>query len=92
MAADELVRVIHSKRSIETSRTGSTANITTTRGIKFEQVSFKYPGAGEHVQPVLQQASFKIESCKVNAIIGRTGSGKSTILKLLCRMYDPDEG
>lgn len=65
-------------------------SVTWTRGIMFEEVSFKYPNAVEHAPPILDKASFKLETGKVNAIIGETGCGKSTILKLLCRMYDPD--
>jgi ATP-binding cassette subfamily B protein len=58
-------------------------------GIEFKEVSFKYPDTG--IQAI-KNISFKVEPGKFLAIIGRTGSGKSTIANLLMRMYDADHG
>ena len=57
--------------------------------IKFENVSFTYPDSGIRA---LQNVSFKVDAGESIAIIGTTGSGKSTIANLICRMYDVDEG
>jgi ATP-binding cassette subfamily B protein len=56
--------------------------------IRFEDVSFAYPGR----EPVLTSFNLQIEPRKITAIVGPTGSGKSTIARLLLRFYDPDEG
>lgn len=57
--------------------------------IEFKNVSFHYPDTGIKA---LHNISFKIKAGQTLAIIGRTGSGKSTIANLLFRMYDIDEG
>ncbi len=57
--------------------------------IKFENVSFKYPDTGIQA---LKNVSFEIKKGELLAIIGRTGSGKSTIANLMMRMYDVDAG
>jgi ATP-binding cassette subfamily B protein len=57
--------------------------------IEFKNVSFTYPDTGIEA---LKNVSFKIKSGEMLAIIGRTGSGKSTIANLLMRMYDVDSG
>ncbi|MGB0840469.1 MAG: ABC transporter ATP-binding protein, partial [Chitinophagales bacterium] len=57
--------------------------------IAFEQVDFVYPDTGIHA---LQKVSFSLAKGEKMAIIGRTGSGKSTIADLLVRKYDPQEG
>lgn len=57
--------------------------------IEFKNVSFTYPETGVEA---LKNVSFKLESGKKLAIIGRTASGKSTIAELLVRMYDVNEG
>jgi ATP-binding cassette subfamily B protein len=69
----------------------STKNVTAEihGGIKFENVSFIYPDSGIKA---LDDISFEIEKGKSLAIIGTTGSGKSTIANLLGRMYDVKEG
>ena len=56
--------------------------------VRFDGVSFAYnPG-----EPVLQDISFELAPGRVMGLIGRTGSGKTTITRLLFRLYDPDEG
>ncbi len=57
--------------------------------IVFDNVSFKYPNSNINA---LSNISFKIEKGKSVAIVGRTGSGKSTIIQLLTRMYKSSEG
>ena len=56
--------------------------------IEFEHVTFSYTGVGEN----LSDLSFRLQHGQVLGILGPTGCGKSTILNLLMRMYDPDEG
>ena len=61
--------------------------------VEFRHVSFRYPGAEE---PVLDDVNFTLEPGRTLAIIGSTGSGKSTIIRLAQRMFDatrrPDPG
>lgn len=57
--------------------------------IEFKNVSFKYPGEENYA---LKNISFKLENGKSLALVGKTGSSKSTLLKLIFREYLPDEG
>lgn len=57
--------------------------------ITFENVSFTYPDSGINA---LKEVSFEVSPGESIAIIGTTGSGKSTIANLICRMYDIDKG
>lgn len=57
--------------------------------VKFEDVTFRYFGGGE---PVLSNVSFEAKSGETIALLGATGSGKTTIINLLPRFYDPTEG
>lgn len=57
--------------------------------IEFKNVSFKYPGTEEYV---LKDISMKLNIGERLAIVGMNGSGKTTFIKLLCRLYDPDVG
>jgi ATP-binding cassette subfamily B protein len=57
--------------------------------IEFKNVSYQYPGSEK---PTLKDINFSLESGKTTAIIGGTGSGKSTILNLIPRLQDPSEG
>jgi ATP-binding cassette subfamily B protein len=57
--------------------------------VEFQDVTFSYPGAEE---PALSHISFKAVPGKVTAMIGGTGSGKSTLVNLIPRFYDIDSG
>ncbi len=57
--------------------------------IEFRHVSFKYPGAEQYA---LKDFSLKLRVGERMAIVGMNGSGKTTMIKLLCRLYDPQEG
>ena len=58
-------------------------------GVEFRNVSFTYPGKST---PALRDVSFHIQPGEAVALVGHNGSGKTTIVKLLTRLYDPDEG
>ena len=57
--------------------------------VEFKNVSFKYPGSESWA---LRNVSMKFRIGKRLAIVGENGSGKTTFIKLLCRLYDPQEG
>lgn len=57
--------------------------------IEFKNVSFKYPGS---TQDALKQLNFRIAAGSSVAFVGRTGSGKSTLIQLLPRLLEPTEG
>ena len=56
--------------------------------VEFDNVSFSYT----HGEPILENVSFKATSGQTTAVVGPTGGGKSTIVNLLLRFYDVDEG
>src|SRR5690348_10255555 len=60
-----------------------------TGTVEFDHVTFRYPG-GE--KPVLEEISFRLEPGQTTAIIGGTGSGKTTVLNLIPRFFDVSEG
>lgn len=57
--------------------------------IEFRDVSFRYPGAEDYA---LRHVSMKFRVGERLAVVGENGSGKTTFIKLLCRLYDPTEG
>jgi ATP-binding cassette subfamily B protein len=67
----------------------SNENIEIKGDITFKNVHFTYPDSGIKA---LKNVSFTIEHGKSLAIIGKTGSGKSTIANLICRLYDTEQG
>lgn len=57
--------------------------------IEFRNVSFKYPTSDTYA---LRNVSFKFKNGERLAVVGMNGSGKTTFIKLLCRLYEPTEG
>lgn len=57
--------------------------------LEFRNVSFQYPGTEEYV---LKNFSIRFRIGERLAVVGKNGSGKTTFIKLLCRLYDPTEG
>jgi ATP-binding cassette subfamily B protein len=57
--------------------------------VEFKNVCFCYPGSEEEI---LKDVSLKITIGKKMAIVGKNGAGKTTFIKLLCRLYDPTKG
>jgi ATP-binding cassette subfamily B (MDR/TAP) protein 1 len=67
-----------------------TPSLLTSARIVFENVKFSYPSRPEEL--VLRGVSFIVEPGECVAIVGPSGAGKSSIVSLLCRFYDPNEG
>jgi len=59
------------------------------KGFDFENVGFRYPGAERWA---VRHLTFSLRACEVLALVGENGAGKTTVVKLLARLYDPDEG
>lgn len=57
--------------------------------IEFRDVSFQYPGSSDYA---LRHVNIKFKVGQRLAVVGENGSGKTTFIKLLCRLYDPTEG
>jgi ATP-binding cassette subfamily B protein len=58
-------------------------------GIRFENVDFRYPGSDRRV---LQGFNLALNAGEIAAIVGENGEGKTTLVRLLCRFYDPEKG
>ena len=57
--------------------------------VEFKDVSFKYPGSETYA---LRHVNMKFKAGEKLAVVGMNGSGKTTFIKLMCRLYDPTEG
>ncbi|HLO11782.1 MAG TPA: ABC transporter ATP-binding protein [Pseudoneobacillus sp.] len=74
--------------NIEMSKSESIEQ-TLSGQIEFESVTFTYPGTS---RPVLEDISFKVNPGETTAIMGATGSGKTSLVQLMMRLYDTDTG
>jgi ATP-binding cassette subfamily B protein len=87
-SADRIYEILDARSDI-TDAPGA-VDLPPFRGeVRFEDVSFRYFGSGE---PVLDKVSFTARPGQSVALLGATGSGKTTIINLLPRFYDPTEG
>jgi len=87
-SADRINQVLDIEPEIKDAETVQDAD--SERGyVEFQDVTFSYPGAEE---PAISNVSFQARPGEVTAIIGGTGSGKSTLVSLIPRFYDIDTG
>ena len=87
-SADRIFEILDAKSDIVDKPNAS--KLPAVKGdVKFENVTFRYVGGGE---PVLKNVSFEAKSGETIALLGATGSGKTSIINLLPRFYDPVEG
>lgn len=86
---DRLEEILHMTPEIKDTQTQSSMTVGNKPAVQFDHVTFSYNGAEE---PVLQNLSFSCYAGKTTAIIGGTGSGKSTIANLLLRLHDINSG
>jgi ATP-binding cassette subfamily B protein len=82
----EITELPAQKRSLAASHGASLSR--SPGAIRFENVSFAY----RPDDPILQDLSFAIDPGEHVALVGPTGSGKSTVIRLLCRLYEPQQG
>jgi len=86
----ERLNEIHEMKDEESFDRNYLNDLPLNKGITLNNVSFTYPGAGN--EAVLQNINLNIPEGKTTAIVGMSGSGKTTILKLLLRFYEPQKG
>jgi ATP-binding cassette subfamily B protein len=86
---DRLGRILDAKPSILDSETTDTRVTSIQGGIQFEHVGFRYDPAGTSV---IEDVSFDVPAGSTLAIVGRTGSGKSTLVEMIPRLRDPSTG
>jgi len=94
-AVERISELLEKKIEIYDQLTQKVENKTTTNSIKnvfgevlFENVSFFY----REDEPIINDLSFKIKPGEHVALVGPTGSGKTTLIRLLCRLYEPQKG
>jgi len=87
-SADRIFEILDAKSDIVDKPNAS--KLPAVKGnVKFENVTFRYVGGGE---PVLKNVTFEAKPGETVALLGATGSGKTSIINLLPRFYDPTEG
>ena len=74
---------------IENAKKSGDEVLSDIEQIEFQNVTFTYPKAEK---PVLENVSFQIQKGEKISIVGLNGAGKTTIVKLICRLYEPDSG
>ena len=89
VSANRINEIIETDESIKDSKEPKKLNPNKKGLVEFKNVSFRYPDSDEEV---LSDISFTAEPGKTTAIIGSTGSGKSTIVNLIPRFYDVTSG
>ncbi len=88
VSADRIGEVLDTEPSV-VPPTGGVTKLPSHGTLAFEQVGFRYPGAA---QPVLSNISFEALPGQTTAIIGSTGTGKTTLVNLIPRLFDATEG
>jgi len=86
-SAERLLELMNKKTEIDENKEGK--EIVFKGKIAFEKVEFTYPGSKK---PILKDISFEVQNGQTVAIVGTTGSGKTTLTKLISRLYDVSKG
>ena len=90
VSARRICEVLDETPDIRDSETAD-ASLTVKAGkVEFRDVTFRYYKNSE--DPVLRRVSFTVEAGQTVGIIGSTGCGKTTLISMISRLYDPDEG
>jgi len=85
----DLLAFFEMKPTIQSKPNALPAPRPIVQGVEFRDVSFSYPGNSRRV---LDRINFKLHTNERLALIGENGQGKTTIVKLITRLYDPTEG
>ena len=85
----DLIAFFDMKPTVQSKPNGLPAPRPITGGFEFRNVSFTYPGTN---RTVLKNFTFKLSPGERVALIGENGQGKTTVVKLITRLYDPTEG
>ena len=85
----DLIAFFEMKPRVESKAGGIPAPHPVTRGFEFRNVSFVYPGTNRRI---LSDFNFTLRPGERVALIGENGQGKTTLVKLITRLYDPTEG
>jgi ATP-binding cassette, subfamily B, bacterial len=85
----DLLAFFEMKPTIQSKPNALPAPRPIVRGVEFRNVSFSYPGNSRRV---LDRINFRLHTNERLALIGENGQGKTTIVKLITRLYDPTEG
>jgi ATP-binding cassette subfamily B protein len=86
----ERLNEIHQMQDEEPTDKDWNHQLPENKSLSIHKLTFRYPGAGN--EPVLENIDLHIPQGKTTAIVGMSGSGKTTILKLLLRFYEPQKG
>lgn len=89
VSANRIAEVLETESTIHDPENPEKWNANKIGYVEFKNVSFKYPGADEKI---LENISFTAKPGETTAIIGATGSGKTTIVNLIPRLFDVTEG
>lgn len=89
VCAERISEVLSTRAAIDNPENPAFPAGGVTGVVRLEAVTFTYPGAD---RPVLQDVSFTALPGTTTAIVGSTGSGKSTLVSLICRLYDVTAG
>jgi len=87
-ALERIFDLLDTKAEVKDAKTGKAVILDTIKDVKFENVTFGY----DPQNPVIKNINLSLEGSKKLAIVGPTGAGKSTIINLLERFYDPVSG
>jgi ATP-binding cassette subfamily B protein len=89
-SAERVLQVLHEEPEVQDQSTAQELSKNTRPEVTFENVSFLYNGVSE--ETILDRISLTAKPGTTVAILGATGSGKSTLINLIPRFYDPTEG